>query len=170
MSNSLKKRVVFGKRIQKEKTNKYVSYEPGKKVPISYFDGHNTEEINVNILCDEKIKSVSYGNFYLYFYILYWIISIAIIYLIKRWWFSGGKFKGKKSRNNSLSKWSREKWDYISPKNRKSKRGRYLPEKVRKSLTPKERRSENRRKGSKRGKWVSYSKSVAKKMRRHKIY
>jgi hypothetical protein len=90
--------------------------------------------------------------------------------LVKAYKSAGGKFKGKKSRNNSLSKWSREKWDYINKSGRKSKRGRYLPEKVRKSLTAKERRSENRRKGSKRGKKVSYSKSVAKKMRRHKIY
>ena len=90
--------------------------------------------------------------------------------LVKAYKSAGGKFKGKKSRNNSLSKWSREKWDYINKSGRKSKRGRYLPEKVRKSLTARERRSENRRKGSKRGKWVSYSKSVAKKMRRHKIY
>ena len=101
--------------------------------------------------------------------------------LVKAYKSAGGKFKGKKSRNNSLSKWSREKWDYINKSGRKStlskkapnkvrRWGRYLPEKVRKSLTAKERRSENRRKGSKRGKRVSYSKSVAKKMRRHKIY
>jgi hypothetical protein len=90
--------------------------------------------------------------------------------LVKAYKSAGGKFKGKKSRNNSLSKWSREKWDYINKSGRKSKRGRYLPEKVRKSLTAKERKIENRRKGSKRGKRVSYSKSVAKKMRRHKIY
>jgi len=89
--------------------------------------------------------------------------------LVKAYKSAGGKFKGKKSRNNSLSKWSREKWDYINKSGRKSKRGRYLPEKVRKSLTPRERKIENRRKGSKRGKWVSYSKSVAKKMRKHKI-
>jgi len=82
----------------------------------------------------------------------------------------GGKFKGKKSRDNSLSKWSREKWDYVSKSGRKSKRGRYLPEKVRKSLTPAEKRRENRKKGSKRGKKVSYSKSVHKKMKKYKIY
>jgi hypothetical protein len=90
--------------------------------------------------------------------------------LVKAYKSAGGKFKGKKSRNNSLTKWSREKWDYINKSGRKSKRGRYLPEKVRRSLTAKERRSENRRKGSKRGKKVSYSKSVARKMRKRKIY
>ncbi len=90
--------------------------------------------------------------------------------LVKEYKSRGGKFKGKKSRNNSLTKWSREKWDYISPRSRKSKRGRYLPEKVRRSLTPAEKRRENRKKGSKRGKWVSYSRSVRNKMKRSKIF
>ncbi len=90
--------------------------------------------------------------------------------LVKAYKSRGGKFKGKKSKHNSLSKWSREKWDYINKSGRKSKRGRYLPEKVRKSLTPAEKRRENRKKGSKRGKWVSYSKSVNKKMKKYKIY
>lgn len=81
----------------------------------------------------------------------------------------GGKYKGQKSRSNSLTKWSREKWDYISPKSRKTKKGRYLPEKVRKSLTSREKRIENRRKGSRRGKWIPYSRSVAKKFKKYKI-
>ena len=82
----------------------------------------------------------------------------------------GGKYIGKKSTRNSLTKWSKEKWDYISPSSKKSKTGRYLPEKVRKSLTKKERSIENIRKGSRRGKWVSYSPSVSRKMRKAKIY
>lgn len=77
----------------------------------------------------------------------------------------GGGYKGKKSPNNSLVKWSREKWDYISPSGRKSKTGRYLPEKVRKMLSSSEKKKENKLKGSRRGKWVSYSPSVLKKMR-----
>lgn len=90
--------------------------------------------------------------------------------LVRSYKRSGGRFKGKKSKNNSLTKWSREKWDYISPRSKRSKRGRYLPEKVRKSLTSAEKRTENRRKGNKRGKRVHYSKSVDRKMRRQKIY
>ena len=77
----------------------------------------------------------------------------------------GGGYKGKKSPRNSLAKWSREKWDYISPSGRKSKTGRYLPEKVRKMLSPSEKKKENKLKGSRRGKWVSYSPSVLNKMR-----
>lgn len=81
----------------------------------------------------------------------------------------GGKYVGKKSVDNSLVKWSREKWDYISPSSRKSKKGRYLPEKVRKSLSKKEKALENKLKGSRRGKWVKYSPSVLKKMRQKGI-
>jgi hypothetical protein len=90
--------------------------------------------------------------------------------LVKAYKAKGGKFKGKKSSRNSLSKWSREKWDYINKSGRKSKRGRYLPEKVRRSLTPAEKRRENKKKGSKRGKNVKYSRSVNKKMKKYKIY
>ena len=82
---------------------------------------------------------------------------------------AGGKYRGGKSKRNSLTKWVKEKWDYISPKSRKTKRGRYLPEKVRRSLTSSEKKRENRKKGSRRGKWISYSRSVAKKMRKYKI-
>jgi len=81
----------------------------------------------------------------------------------------GGGYKGKKSPRNSLVKWSREKWDYISPSSRKYKKGRYLPEKVRKSLSRKEKALENKLKGSKRGKRVKYSPSVLKKMRQKGI-
>ncbi len=83
---------------------------------------------------------------------------------------AGGSFKGKKSNCNSLTKWSNEKWGYISKSGNKTKRGRYLPLKVRKSLTQKERSIENKRKGSRRGQRVSYSKSVNRKMRKAKIY
>ena len=90
--------------------------------------------------------------------------------LVKAYKARGGKFIGKKGKNNSLSKWSREKWGYINKSGNKTKRGRYLPLKVRKSLTTREKRIENSRKGSRRGKNVSYSASVNRKMKYFKIY
>jgi len=75
----------------------------------------------------------------------------------------GGGYKGKKSASNSLARWTRQKWGYISPG---KKSGRYLPLAVRKSLTPRERRIENRRKGTRKGERVPYSKSVSKKLRK----
>ena len=84
---------------------------------------------------------------------------------------AGGGYKGKKSSKNSLSKWSKQKWDYVSKgdeKKPRAKRGRYLPEKVRKSLSKSEKAATNRRKraASKKGKQkAKYSKKVARKVR-----
>jgi len=85
---------------------------------------------------------------------------------------SGGGYRGKKSASNSLTKWSKQKWDYVSKsdsKKPKKKRGRYLPESVRKSLTKSQKATTNKRKraASAKGKQkAKYSKSIAKKVRR----
>ena len=81
----------------------------------------------------------------------------------------GGSYRGKKSKQNSLTKWSKEKWDYISPRGRKTKSGRYLPQVVRKSLSPSQKRVENRKKGIKRGQWISYGSKVRMLMHKHGI-
>ena len=85
---------------------------------------------------------------------------------------AGGGYKGKKSSDNKLSKWSKQKWDYVSKgdeKKPKKKRGRYLPESVRKSLTKSEKASTNRKKkaASAKGKQkAKYSKKIARKVRK----
>lgn len=80
----------------------------------------------------------------------------------------GGGYKGPKSRCNSLAVWSREDWGYINNSSRGKSRGRYLPRRVRDRLTPAERREENRRKGSRKGQWIPYSRSVATKFRQYR--
>ena len=76
-----------------------------------------------------------------------------------------------KKSQKSLKKWTAQKWDYISKKDKskpKSKRGRYLPKSVRDSLTPSQKAYENRKKrrATKAGKQrASYSKKVRRKMR-----
>ena len=86
----------------------------------------------------------------------------------------GGTYSGKKSSKNKLSKWSKQKWDYVSKgdkKKPKKKRGRYLPESVRKTLTKSQKAATNRKKrkatASGRPK-AKYSKAVARKVRRAK--
>lgn len=85
---------------------------------------------------------------------------------------AGGGYKGAKSSSNSLTKWGKQRWDYVSKgdkKKPKKKRGRYLPESVRKSLSPSQKASTNRAKkrATAKGKQkAKYSKSVAKKVRR----
>ena len=78
----------------------------------------------------------------------------------------GGRYIGGSKTKTSLHKWTRENWGYLG-RHRKS---RYLPEKVRKSLTSREKKIENQRKGSRFGKRVPYSGSVKRKMRKLGIY
>jgi hypothetical protein len=63
-----------------EKEGRYVSYEPGKR--INFDNIAKQEDINVNIICDANISTTDCSNYYLYFYALYWIVSLAILYLI----------------------------------------------------------------------------------------
>ena len=85
---------------------------------------------------------------------------------------AGGGYKGKKSASNKLSKWSKQKWDYVSKGDKKKprkKRGRYLPASVRKSLSPSEKAATNRKKrsASAKGKQkAKYSKKIAGKVKR----
>ena len=84
---------------------------------------------------------------------------------------AGCGYSGKKSSKNRLSKWSKQKWDYVSKGDKKkprAKRGRYLPESVRKSLSKSEKAATNRAKraASRKGKQrAKYSKKVARKVR-----
>jgi hypothetical protein len=77
----------------------------------------------------------------------------------------GGGYSGNKNKSNSLKKWSDEKWDYIG----KEKHSRYLPEVVRSHLSSRSRRSESRKKSTKRGEWVPYGEEVRKLMHKYKI-
>ena len=85
---------------------------------------------------------------------------------------AGGGYKAKNSASNKLSKWSKQKWDYVSKGDKKKprkKRGRYLPESVRKSLSPSEKAATNRKKrsASAKGKQkAKYSKKIAGKVKR----
>jgi hypothetical protein len=78
----------------------------------------------------------------------------------------GGRYIGGSKQKTSLAKWTREDWGYVG----KPRKSRYLPAKVRKSLSPREKRIENRRKGSRLGKWVPYSSSVKRKMKKLRIF
>lgn len=87
---------------------------------------------------------------------------------------AGGGYRGGKSSKNSLSKWTKQDWGYISKgdaKKPRAKRGRYLPKKTRASLTPSQKAYENRKKrqATKKGQTrAKYSKKVAKKVSRRK--
>lgn len=75
---------------------------------------------------------------------------------------SGGKFVGRKTRLNSLRKWTREDWQYAG----EEKKSRYLPKKAIKALSPQEKGATNRAKrlGSRKGlQFVKQPSKIAKK-------
>ena len=86
----------------------------------------------------------------------------------------GGAYKGKRSRRNSMTKWTREKWDYVDKRDKNKpfkSRGRYLPKSVRRKLSTSEKKKTNRRKrnASRRGKRkASYGSRVKKLMRKRR--
>jgi hypothetical protein len=79
-----------------------------------------------------------------------------------------------KAPQRSLKKWTEQKWQYSSDKEQdkaKSKRGRYLPEKAWKSLSPEEKAATNRakREGTKKGKqFVAQPKAVSEKVKKYR--
>ena len=60
-----------------EKYDKLISYESFKG---KYIEEIQTNEININVICDNNIKNCGPGYFYLYCTIIYWIISYLIFY------------------------------------------------------------------------------------------
>ena len=79
----------------------------------------------------------------------------------------------KKKSQKSLTKWTKQKWDYITKadkKKPKSKRGRYLPKSVRAKMTQSQKAASNRkkRKAGGVGSRAKYSKKVRKAVRRAK--
>lgn len=76
----------------------------------------------------------------------------------------GGGYKGDTSSKNSLSKWTKQDWDYAGKKGD----SRYLPKSVRKNLSSGEKAATNRKKAKANDtgkKKASYSKSIARKVR-----
>jgi len=78
-----------------------------------------------------------------------------------------------KKSQKSLQRWGVQKWGYVTKadeKKPKSKRGRYLPENVRKGMTAAEKAASNRkkRKAGGVGSRARYSKKVRKAVRRAK--
>lgn len=82
----------------------------------------------------------------------------------------GGRYKGKKSASNRLTRWGRQKWRTSSRKKSGGKR-RYLPDKAWRALTPAQKRRANsskRRGYSKGNQYVKNPKDVARISRRYR--
>lgn len=85
MYNNLQYKIVLMDISPWEKKDKYVTYEPTRRVLMEDLI-HREEELNINVLCDKNVKTVTYGNYYLYFYIIYWIATFILLYFVKKMW------------------------------------------------------------------------------------
>ena len=77
-------------------------------------------------------------------------------------------YLGRKSSRNSLGIWTRQNWGYVDTddvRKKRSRRGRYFPERVRKSLSRREKESTNRRKRAATRRGESRSKYTKKEAR-----
>ena len=83
---------------------------------------------------------------------------------------AGGKYEGKKSSSNSLSKWTNQEWTTKSGKPSKETGERYLPKKAIESLTPQEyaATTKAKRQGGGTGNVVKQPKSIAKKTEKYR--
>jgi len=83
---------------------------------------------------------------------------------------AGGKYEGKKSSSNSLSKWTKQEWTTKSGKPSKETGERYLPKKAIESLTPQEyaATTKAKRQGGGTGNVVEQPKSIAKKTAKYR--
>lgn len=83
---------------------------------------------------------------------------------------AGGKYEGKKTSSNSLSKWTKQDWTTKSGKPSKETGERYLPKKAIESLSPKEYASTTaaKRKGGGTGNVVKQPKSIALKVAKYR--
>jgi len=90
----------------------------------------------------------------------------AMQYAVKLYKDRGGGYLGDKDPDNSLKKWTDEKWDYVG----EPKHSRYLPAKARGVLSPGEKAATSRakNKGTELGhQWVPQPKSISEKIRKY---
>lgn len=79
-----------------EKKDKYVTYEPGRRIIFEELIGK--EDLNVNIICDKNVTTVPCGNYYLYVFILFLLLGLIFLYrtmIIKK---TNRLFRGSKIR------------------------------------------------------------------------
>lgn len=79
-----------------EKKDKYVTYEPGRRIIFEELIGK--EDLNVNIICDKNVTTVPCGNYYLYVFIFFLLLGLIFLYrtmIIKK---TNRLFRGSKMR------------------------------------------------------------------------
>lgn len=91
----------------------------------------------------------------------------AMQYAVKLYKEQGGGYLEPKSHDNSLTKWTKEDWDYVG----EEKHSRYLPKNAREHLSSGEKAATSRakNKGTEEGKqWVKQPKTIADKTKKYR--
>jgi hypothetical protein len=84
-----------------KKKDRYITYEPVRQICIEELVNNNSlEDLNINILCNKNVEQVPHSNYYLYFYILYWIVSLILLYILVKLWYNQ-KLNMKNIRSSS---------------------------------------------------------------------
>ena len=93
MYNDLHYKISFMDISPQDKKNNYITYEPSERMIFN--DLVEKENLNINIICDEKAKAISCSNYYLYFFIIMILIFILLYSIFKC---SKGGYKIKRTR------------------------------------------------------------------------
>ncbi len=88
--NDLQYKIALNDLAPWDKTDKLITYEPGKR--MQYESTTGKDAINVNIICEKSITTTP-SYFYLIFYLIYWIVSLILLYYIGKWIVKKGFFK-----------------------------------------------------------------------------
>lgn len=88
--NNLQYKIAFIDLPPWDKKNKLITYEPGKRMIYEEITGNDT--ININIIC-ENSNTTGPSYFYLFFYLIYWIVSLYVIYYFGKWFIKKNYFR-----------------------------------------------------------------------------
>jgi len=82
-----------------DKSDKLITYEPGKRMTYESITG--MDPINTNIIC-QNTKTTEPGYFYIFTYIIYWILSFYIFYYIGRWLYKISYFRNILKKSSKI--------------------------------------------------------------------
>lgn len=99
--NDLQYKIALNDLAPWDKNNKFITYEPGKRMTYESITGK--DPINTNIIC-ENSKTTEPSNFYLFLYLLYWIVSLILIYYVGKWLKNKGYFNNFFTKTNKFKR------------------------------------------------------------------
>lgn len=97
--NNLQYKIALNDLAPWSKNDKLITYEPGKRMTYESITG--MDPINTNIICKDS-KTTEPGYFYIFFYLIYWILSFLLLLYIGRWLRKKGYLRNKSKRSSNF--------------------------------------------------------------------